>query len=148
VLFGAPNGRYLSCICHGDLNSNNVILSDDGAVIFIDFQETGRGHVFEDFVTMEASVRIHHKDGSSVDWTDYLRQEMQMELGGDINGLDEAHRLMAHIRSLALQNFVREERRNYYYAAAAFNFRLLRAPLSEGQLKKCVCAILAALSRL
>jgi Phosphotransferase enzyme family len=145
-LFGVPNGELFSCICHGDFNASNVIVADNEGIIFIDFQETGRGHVFEDFITLEASIRLNCGDDPTVTWRDFLQAEENLGMGGDLSGLSPMHRMVATIRHLAIRNFPNEPVRNYFYGVAAYNFRLLRVPgLSDGQGRRCVCALLAAL---
>lgn len=148
ALFGRPMDKYLSCICHGDLNSNNVMVAANGQVIFIDFQETGRGHVFEDFVTMESSVRLYHGD-ETLKGLALLESEQSIREGDDVAGLTGTSRIACEIRRLARSNFPSERFQTYYYASAAFNFRLLRVKqLSPGQLARAVAAILAALGDL
>ncbi len=148
-LFGTPmlTDTYLSCICHGDLNSNNVIVSNAKDVIFIDFQETGRGHVFEDFVTLESSVRLFGKASDPTNWHDYLKQEIAI-LPETAVALASPVALISSIRQLAADNFRDEPMAHYYYACAMFHFRLLRAQLSDVQKKKCVAAVIAALAHL
>lgn len=147
-LFGTENGGYSSCVCHGDLNSNNVIVADNDQVILIDFQETGRGHVFEDFVAMEAAIRLYAPQDAERDWQRWLEQEAAIAEGSDSSTLGPAMRLIAQIRRLAIQNFPNEPFANYHYAVAAYNFRLLRAKLSDDQARKCCSAIVAALEHL
>ena len=145
ALFGTPMEKYQSCICHGDLNSNNVMVAENGQVIFIDFQETGRGHVFEDFVTMEASVRLYHGD-DNLKGLSLLGTEQAIREGDDVAGLSGAARIVAEIRRFARSNFPSESFHSYYYASAMFNFRLLRAKqLTPGQSARAVAAVLAAL---
>src|SRR3546814_13690708 len=62
VLFSSPTARgYRSCVIHGDLNSDNVVVGPNGAPVqLIDFPRTGRGHVYQDLVSLEASVRINY----------------------------------------------------------------------------------------
>jgi CheY-like chemotaxis protein len=148
TLFGRPMGTYQSCICHGDLNSNNVMVAENGQIIFIDFQETGRGHVFEDFVTMEASVRLYHGD-DGLKGIPLLEAEQAIREGDDVAGLGASQRIVADIRRLARSNFPLEAFENYYYASAVFNFRLLRIEtLTPGQGGRIVAALLAALGDL
>ena len=59
--------KFQTCIVHGDFNSNNIIVSENtrGApdrFVYIDFQDTGRGHVFFDFVAFETSLRWYFAD--------------------------------------------------------------------------------------
>jgi len=148
ALFGYPMGQYRSCICHGDLNSNNVMLADNAQTIFIDFQETGRGHVFEDFVTMEASIRLYHGD-DGLRGEELLNTDLALGDGEDVAGLGSAHRLIAQVRRLARKNFPAENFATYHYASAAFHFRLLRVKtLTDGQAERVVSAVLASLSNL
>ena len=148
ALFGFPMGEYRSCICHGDLNSNNVMLAENGQTIFIDFQETGRGHVFEDFVTMEASIRLYHGD-DGLHGEDLLNADLDTGNGDDPSGLDAMHRLVAQVRRLARRNFPGEAFATYYFASAAFHLRLLRlSTLTPGQAERVVSAILANLYHL
>lgn len=146
-LFGTPMDGFLSCICHGDLNSNNVIVSNAKDVIFIDFQETGRGHVFEDFVTMESSVRLFGKAQEPKDWHEYLAEERKIG-GTSANAPTDQFALISKIRQLAARNFPNEPFLNYYYALAVFHFRLLRAGLTDVQKRKCSAALIAALTRI
>lgn len=148
ALFGRPMSNYSSCICHGDLNSNNVIVAENGQLIFIDFQETGRGHVFEDFVTMELSVRLYYGE-ETLKGIPLLESEQAIREGDDVAGLNGAALIAAAIWRLARSNFPSEAFETYYYASAAFNFRLLRAEqLTPGQRARLVAAILASLNDL
>jgi CheY-like chemotaxis protein len=49
-----------TCIVHGDMNANNVIVGEDGTdrVIYIDYYRTGVGPRAIDFAALEASVRM------------------------------------------------------------------------------------------
>jgi hypothetical protein len=148
TLFGQPVSSYRSCICHGDLNSNNVMVAKNDKIIFIDFQETGRGHVFEDFVTMEASVRLYH-GGPGLTGLSLLKAEQSIREGDDVADLCGPQQIAAHIRKLARDNFPLEPFENYYYASAVFNFRLLRIKdLTPGQRERVVAAVLAGLGDL
>ncbi len=102
-LFAEPHGNYHSCICHGDLNSNNIIASINNDFIFIDFQDTGRGHVFEDFVTLEASIRMNYPIDSNIDLLDILRNEMELTATGKINNpCSDLYKHIISIRNLYL----------------------------------------------
>jgi hypothetical protein len=145
LLFGRPHGQYKSCICHGDLNSNNLIVAANGELIFIDFQETGRGHVFEDFITMEASIRLYNNFvDDTKNWAEALRREQRIGAGDDPGG-DQPAATIGLLRRLARRNFPSEEFRNYMYGVGVFHFRLLRADITDNQAARCVAAILAAI---
>ncbi len=133
ILFGTPHGKYQTCICHGDLNSNNVILAENGEIIFIDFQETGRGHVFEDFIAMEASIRLNYKIEeidilkNAQNWENLLEIENKYnETNSYETFMPEMYSLVDEIRSMAKQNFPDENWSNYHYGIAAYCFRLFR----------------------
>ncbi len=59
LLFTNDWGRVEECISHGDLNANNILVnSSKDSVVFIDFQNTGRHHIYRDFISFESSIRI------------------------------------------------------------------------------------------
>src|SRR3546814_11062486 len=71
---------YRSCVIHGDLNSDNVVVGPNGAPVqLIDFPRTGRGHVYQDLVSLEASVRINYPAAASYD--DILKTERLIARG-------------------------------------------------------------------
>lgn len=147
-LFGRPRGSYQSCICHGDLNSNNVMVAENSQVIFIDFQETGRGHVFEDFIAMESSVRLNYGE-DALRGRALLNAELDLQQGDDVSNLHGIQRIAAMIRRLARKNFPAEDFRSYYYGVAAYSYRLLRAKgLTSAQKARAVASILAATKQL
>jgi hypothetical protein len=134
-LFSEPFGGYFSCICHGDLNSNNVIIGENNEIIFIDFQSTGRGHSYEDFISMEASILLHYKDElrlkDKVDWRAFLLKQIEFDTHWqdplfDMQDYPASFHLIKLIRSKALQNFNQENWRTYHYGLAMYTFRLLR----------------------
>jgi CheY-like chemotaxis protein len=47
-----------TCIVHGDMNANNVIVAEDGRVIYIDYFHTGCGPRTVDFAALEGSLRL------------------------------------------------------------------------------------------
>lgn len=152
-LFGQPNGKYQSCICHGDMNSNNIIVAKNGEIIFIDFQHTGRGHVFEDFITMESSIRLFFCNSADnrekVQWKDIFKWEERITSVSDNKTLSPLYQIIADIRSRAQKNFPEENFRNYYYGVAAINCKLLRLPnLSDEQKGYLLSGILKALDKL
>jgi hypothetical protein len=134
-LFAEPFGGYFSCICHGYLNSNNVIIGENNEIIFIDFQSTGRGHSYEDFISMEASILLHYKDElrskNKIDWQSFLLKQIKFDTQWqnplfDMQDYPDSFHLIKLIRSKALQNFTQENWRTYHYGLAMYTFRLLR----------------------
>lgn len=126
TLFGELKGNFYTCICHGDLNSNNIIVSPNKQFIFIDFQDTGRGHVFEDFIALESSLRLHYPLKNTK-----ANEILESELGlaqncRSISYNQQLYKHIKKIRELAFLNFIDEPKKNYNYAISAYSFRLLR----------------------
>lgn len=59
-----PDVKVAKCICHGDLNANNIFFHG-GNLALIDFEQTGPNHVFRDFVSFESSVRSLYAPSTS-----------------------------------------------------------------------------------
>lgn len=51
-------GGYLETIIHGDLHAHNVLVDYRGDTWLIDFANTGRGPLLQDYITMEASLLV------------------------------------------------------------------------------------------
>jgi Phosphotransferase enzyme family len=124
------NGRkrsYHSCILHGDLNTDNVITTHEPArVTLVDFQKTGRGHVYEDLVALEAGVRINYPpDGS---FTQILESERLIALGRPQAGRNPYGASIRTIRDTASRLFGNlEGAANYHFAVGAIGLRLMQA---------------------
>jgi hypothetical protein len=117
---------YYSCLLHGDLNSDNIILAGRPAsAALVDFQKTGRGHVYEDLLHVEASVRINHSQNAS--FADILETERLIALGRRLPG-DPYATTIRKIRAAAARYFGHvETAANYHYATAAIGLRLMQA---------------------
>ena len=127
LLFASDRKRpYRSCILHGDLNSDNIVVADDPAgVTIIDFQKTGRGHVHEDLIFVEASVRINYIRDAS--YGEILEKEGLIALGRPRPN-DPYCASIRKIRDAAVRYFGRiEEDANYHFAVAAIGLRLMQA---------------------
>lgn len=125
-LFSAgPDRPYRSSILHRDLNSDNILVDpQDEAICVIDFQDVGRGHVYQDLIALEASVRINYPPTGSFEtiW-ETERQIACREAGGG----SYAEPIL-HIRSVARDCFGRiESRDNFHFAVAAVGLRLMHA---------------------
>lgn len=58
------NLRLSKTICHGDLNTNNIIVSNDRKrMAVIDFEYTGIDHIYKDFISFEVSIRCYAEKG-------------------------------------------------------------------------------------
>lgn len=141
-LLGRVRNNYQSCIRHGDLHGGNLLVTETNDICFIDFQDTGRGHVFEDFIVFESSVRVQHEAG--------MHFEELLE-GECIELIDEKSTLpfrdvLQVVRTSAKQNFPDETWSNYVYALALFSYRLLRIEeLKEWQQEQLVACLFACI---
>lgn len=151
VLFEAGAGRarakraYRSCILHGDLNTDNIVVaerrSEDNAakrrsgnhgapdtrgVALIDFLKTGRGHVYQDLVSLEASVRINHPKDAA--YGEIVETERLIARGKRPPGDNPYAAMIRKIRAAASCSFgTVEEAANYHFAVAAVALRLMQA---------------------
>lgn len=129
----ATSGRkrpYRSCILHGDLNSDNIIIADlanhASGVTVVDFQKTGRGHVYEDMIHIEESVRINYRRDAS--FGDILEKERLIALGRRRFRNDPYCVSIRKIRDTAFGYFgCVEDETNYHFAIAAIGLRLMQA---------------------
>ncbi|HEY1602675.1 MAG TPA: hypothetical protein VGG64_23930 [Pirellulales bacterium] len=163
-LFGVPRLGFHTCIRHGDLNLRNVIVctqiemedADEGKyagngdmdargreglaeVFFIDFEQTGRGHVYEDFVMFETSVRLWYQGKD--DFEALVAGEIALARGQE-STLPYASTVQ-NIRTLARENFgTVETSARYAYAAAMCAYGMLRfktlEPWQERQVAACL----------
>ena len=119
-------------LCHGDLNTNNIIVSDGGDIALIDFRDAGIGHVFEDMVTLEACVRLYWNWTDTASNIELLHSCIQMERAMNAATTSAATHpgwaVAAHVRQSALRQFPAEPRQAYLFGLAYYCFRLLRLP--------------------
>lgn len=130
------DGPCQTCIGHGDLHGRNILVSerDEGKVVFIDFQNTGRCHVFEDFVVLESSLRLNFPNTVDSD-ADLISLEKNLNDFEDTLE-DKKFSLMREIRERAFLHFEEEPRQNYVFAQLAFSMRLLREKKIVGQARR------------
>ncbi len=64
---GAFENRTMpEVVCHGDLNSNNIILDEKRTSLsLIDFEYTGYDSIYKDFVSLECSLRVDESNLSA-----------------------------------------------------------------------------------
>ena len=92
----------------------------------VDFLKTGRGHVYEDLVALEASVRINYPPDAS--FGEILETERRIALGLRLPRNDPYSASIRKVRDAALRHFGRvEDDANYHFAVAAIGLRLMRA---------------------
>jgi len=127
LLAGGDMRPFTSCILHGDLNSDNVVLDRGGTLAaLVDFQRTGYGHVFQDLASLEASVRINYPAQAS--FGDILEIERLIALDDPaIRGNSYAMAIRG-IRDTARRSFRLDEAAGTYQCAvAAIGLRLMKA---------------------
>ncbi len=128
VLFATGRKRpYFSGIVHGDLNSDNILVAQDRkGVTLVDFRNTGRGHIYEDLVALEASIRINYAADTA--FGDILETERRIALGQPTSGDDSYSASIQKIRDTATRCFGRRaDDSTYHFAVAAIGLRLMQA---------------------
>lgn len=118
--------RFHSCILHGDLNSDNIVVAPDrtGAIL-VDFQKTGRGHVYQDLAFLEASIRINYPLDASID--EILETERSIAREKPPPRETPYTAAIHAIRSTAFRMFGHlESQATYHFAMAALGLRLMR----------------------
>lgn len=128
TLFASSAKRaYRSTVLHGDLNSDNILIATDPPnAMIIDFEKTGRGHVYEDLMHVEASVRINYPRDTALGAV--LGRERQIALGHQPARDDPYSASIRQVREAAMRYFGRiEDRANYHFAVAAIALRLMQA---------------------
>ncbi len=121
--------EYSTCIIHGDLNGDNIVVSSEGNFYLIDYAHTGRGHVFQDFINLELSIRdaifwrrnIHFTfqeildfEKSIIDRFDYSDTDnLDNNTDEKIKYITKANHLIRLIRKQAILNFPDEPQKLY-----------------------------------
>lgn len=139
-----PITSYYTHICHGDLNSNNVIINENDDLIFIDFQDTGISQVYYDFIVFELCLKLYFPDEIS------LQEliDMELNLHNNYNNLPEKSIWveMKNVREKAFENSPSEKRLCYNYGLAMRAFRLLRSiNLTDVEKRRLLACLLANL---
>lgn len=146
-ILGEPAGPYLSCLIHGDLNTRNVFISGAPGsrdVTLIDFSETGRGHVYFDFIVFEVNLRIDMAERTRLNLSECIDCERQINAEADCAASYAAP--VRKLRRYAKANFPDERFDTYLYGMAAFCFSLLNARnLTPAQVKMLTACVSAAL---
>jgi hypothetical protein len=126
TLFASGRKRpYVSAIVHGDLNSDNILLAPGGAgVTLVDFRNSGRGHVVEDLIALEASIRINWPPAAG--FAEILEGERLIALG-QRRGDDPYAAAIATIRAATADFGQARDDLTYHFAVAAVGLRLMQA---------------------
>ena len=156
ILFGRPLSKYIETISHGDLNTNNILLSSDDHLTYIDFSETKYGHVFEDFVTFEGAIRT--TINLELDFLELLKLEelfshKNLPNDSQVSQYDEniimLYKAIHRLRDYAFIAMHKESKKNYYYALAFYLYRLLRIDdYEEFKYDQITASLLVAIKKL
>ena len=145
---------YSQTFVHGDLHAKNVLINNRGEVAFIDFEDTGIGHVFEDFAALETSIRLAMPmvtpPGKTPTGSSFLKRELTL-VGHTTSKRtpDGRSQLILKLRDLARSRFDKVEPWEYLYSIAALHLRLLRIRgLTDIQLKLLIACVLATCRKL
>lgn len=139
-------------LCHGDLNANNLIVSENGNIALIDFRDSGAGHIFEDIITLEGCIRLfwggtdtEKVEDAPVQLQKLIDRETALNKDGASGGSSQAWALIEHIRKRAFQLFPKEPEETYLYGLAYYCFRLMRIrPLGGMASLRLLACLLAA----
>lgn len=151
VIFSGIQKAFTLSVCHGDFNSNNIICADSDRVAYIDFQDTGPGHILQDFAALEHSIRLNWRK-KNLDLNkrqkplDLIKLEKQvlgvLPLRGSLDGYQ---RRCVALRKLAEQRFPNLEEWEYPFAAGALALKLLRLPgLTNSQKRRLAACVLVS----
>ena len=142
--------KYITSIIHGDLNTNNIMISEDNEFIFIDFQETGIGHIYHDYIVFEMCLKLYyHNPNMSFDKLIDIETRLAND-EDDLNTSDEIVKKMQEVRRAAFINAEEEDKVAYNYGIAMRAFRLLKRndahPFKDWQIDALLACLLTNLS--
>jgi hypothetical protein len=127
------------------LHSGNILISDADEIAFIDFQDTGPGHVFLDFAVMESSIRLQLPPVRK-------GKRIAMEMFRDEDGLVRSGRrgpgwldLVRTLRGKAWECVPTASNWELLYSVAMTHLKLLRLPhLTDHQRARLIaCALVS-----
>ena len=138
--------------CHGDLNTNNIFLSNKkSSIALIDFEYSCPDMVFKDFISLETSIRAYHNENSCT-LGDLVKLELQCiksksvdgEYFGNINKIREASKKLSNNLNLANKFSLYNYDKLYYIGLLFHLFKLLGLSIWEGsQIKRLLAAYIA-----
>lgn len=151
LIFTEDWGDVEECVCHGDLNANNILVNNKkGGIAFIDFQHTGYHNIYRDFVCYESSIRI--------DWGGELNRDVRQLVADEISvfeltriNYDGYVENIYRIRKAAQDNFPfcdSKSRINTYLISSYIHFSWLATRFSDWTEDGCKRLIIGAISSL
>jgi hypothetical protein len=144
-LFHNFDEKFIEGLIHGDLHSGNIMVSDAGEVAFIDFQDTGPGHVFLDFAVIESSIRLQLsqiKKGRKITMDVFRDEESLIRAGRRTHGWLE---LVKALRGRAGECLPVAGKWELLYSVAMTHLKLIRLPhLTDHQRARLIaCALVS-----
>lgn len=154
-IFGRNWGSVICCVCHGDMNGNNIMYTGDRQeVAFIDFQNTGFHYLFKDFISFESSIRLEFPS-EDIAWEDERFTEILdletncirrgwIQSQSNISYIDQ----ISKVREAAHHNFMEEKFEMYVLANTVHSLWLLEKSLKWADYKqrRLMAAVLAGVS--
>lgn len=84
--FEAQKIAFSTCVNHGDLHAENLLVDSDDRPVMIDFGDTGIGPAVRDPLTLELSILLHRNGiARSADWPDTETLANWMDLGAYVD---------------------------------------------------------------
>jgi hypothetical protein len=155
AIFQHQWGPIVECYCHGDLNSNNIIANARLSRLgLIDFADSGRNHVFRDFISFEASIRLEWQlddDEPAVTLEELCEAELRLfdSLPESVGVFPTYLQQVASVRSEAFKKFPGAPRKHYAALLALHHWRINAVGnWSDGVVRRALMAIAASLSYL
>jgi hypothetical protein len=130
VIFRGYPVKYSEAVCHGDLNATNIVCTNDGQVAYIDFQDSGPAHIFQDFASVESSIRLIwgvDRASNRINADGILQQEEKLLPSTAKKSSNGTYTKACEVvRELATINTVGHRNWEYIFAVAALSLKLLR----------------------
>lgn len=123
-------GSIKEVLAHGDLNAGNVLVTNNGQVVLIDFASTGRRHLAADFAKFERDLFFRIRDYGTADYYGWLPQGAGARaVHGDISSERDEAKVLNEI-SKALRTHILDKRQGvpeaeYYMALLSYSIRAL-----------------------
>ncbi|HLZ56259.1 MAG TPA: response regulator [Ktedonosporobacter sp.] len=139
------------CITHGDFNPQNILVDTAENMWLIDFQRTGRGHIFHDVAELDSMIRYQLLTNNAATLEERLAMEQSLsgvdhfsqldtlfsQCSSENQALNKAYSLVIHLRLLARRlapQAADDDMRDYYIALLYYALNTICSySLSVGQ---------------